>query len=165
VGVTHRVVFGTLEAIQQVLAACGWQLNPAFVDRSTLTLRPHGAAVGRRVSPLCQGEEGVRQQLTLSQRDSNFCLPHTSVRQPLPLPEPTNGPGSAKRGQPQTPAMAAGLTDHVWTLREVLLDRVPPWPPLQGREAAREHEDREGERARCAYGQGQGPAPGLENPM
>jgi hypothetical protein len=26
------------------------------------------------------------------------------------------------------PAMAAGLTDHVWTLREVLLLRVPPWP-------------------------------------
>jgi hypothetical protein len=24
--------------------------------------------------------------------------------------------------------MAAGLTDHVWTLKEVLLFRVPPWP-------------------------------------
>ncbi len=30
-----------------------------------------------------------------------------------------------------TPAMAAGLTDHVWTLREVLLYRVPPWPQAQ----------------------------------
>jgi hypothetical protein len=28
-------------------------------------------------------------------------------------------------------AMAAGLTDHVWTLREVLLFRVPPWPQPQ----------------------------------
>jgi hypothetical protein len=27
--------------------------------------------------------------------------------------------------------MAAGLTDHVWTLREVLLFQVPPWPQLQ----------------------------------
>jgi hypothetical protein len=27
--------------------------------------------------------------------------------------------------------MAAGLTDHVWSLREVLLYRVPPWPPVQ----------------------------------
>jgi hypothetical protein len=26
------------------------------------------------------------------------------------------------------PAMAAGLTDHTWSLREVLLFRVPPWP-------------------------------------
>ena len=32
VRVTHRVVFGTLEAIQQVLAACGWQSNTAFVE-------------------------------------------------------------------------------------------------------------------------------------
>src|SRR5712692_4913654 len=31
--VRHRVVFGTLEAIQQVLAACGWQINTAFVER------------------------------------------------------------------------------------------------------------------------------------
>jgi hypothetical protein len=32
VHVRHRVVFGTLEAIQQVLAACGWQINTAFVE-------------------------------------------------------------------------------------------------------------------------------------
>jgi hypothetical protein len=63
----------------------------------------------------------------------NFCLPHASLRIPFALPEPTHGPGSAKRWQPRTPAMAAGLTDHVWTLREVLLFRVPPWPqPAQG---------------------------------
>jgi len=58
--------------------------------------------------------------------------PHASVRQPLPQPLPTHGTGSAKRWQPQTPAMAAGLTDHVWTLREVLLFRVPPWPQPAG---------------------------------
>jgi hypothetical protein len=58
----------------------------------------------------------------------NFCLPHASLRQALLQPEPTHGTGSAKRWQPRTPAMAAGLTDHVWTLREVLLFRVPPWP-------------------------------------
>ena len=59
------------------------------------------------------------------------CLPHASLRQALPEPEPTNGNGSARRWQPRTPAMAAGLTDHVWTLREVLLFRVPPWPQPQ----------------------------------
>jgi hypothetical protein len=59
---------------------------------------------------------------------TNFVLPHTSLRQPLPVPEATHGKGSAKVWRPCTPAMAAGLTDHVWTLREVLLCRVPPWP-------------------------------------
>ena len=92
----------------------------------------HVAAVGRRVSTLCKGEDGVRQQLALYHMYYNFCLPHASVRQPLPQPLPTNGSGSAKWWRPQTPAMAAGLTDHVWTLRAVLLFRVPPWPQPAG---------------------------------
>jgi hypothetical protein len=45
---------------------------------------------------------------------------------------PTTGTGAAKQWRPQTPAMAAGLTDRVWTLREVLLFRVPPWPQPAG---------------------------------
>jgi IS1 family transposase len=132
VRVRHRVVFGTLEAVQQVLAACGWQTNTAFVERLNLSLRQHVAAVGRRVTTLCKGEDGLRQQLALSHTYSTFCLPHTSLRRPLPQPEATHGTGTAKRWQPRTPAMAAGLTDHVWTLREVLLFRVPPWPQPAG---------------------------------
>src|SRR5712664_3783207 len=128
VRVRHRVVFGTREAVQQVLAACGWQINTAFVERLNLDIRQHVAAVGRRVSTLCKGEAGLDQQLALSHGSDNFCLPHGSVRQPLPQPGPTNGTGSATQWRPCTPAMAAGLTDHVWTLREVLGFRVPPWP-------------------------------------
>src|SRR6266849_2000255 len=41
VRVQHRVVFGTLEAVQQVLAACGWQINTAFVERLNLSMRQH----------------------------------------------------------------------------------------------------------------------------
>jgi len=133
VRVQHRVVFGTLGAIEQVLAPLGWQINTAFIERLNLTLRQHVAAIGRRVTTLCKGEDGVRQQLALYHVYYNFCLPHASLRQPLPQPQPTHGTGSAKRWQPCTPAMAAGLTDHVWTLREVLLFRVPPWPqPAEG---------------------------------
>jgi len=131
VNVKHRVVFGTLMAIEHVLAPRGWQINTAFVERINLTIRQHGAAVERRVSTLCKGEDGVRQQLVMFQVYYNMCLPHASLRQPLAQPEPTNGPSSAKTWWPQTPAMAAGLTDHVWTLREVLLYRVPPWPQPQ----------------------------------
>src|SRR5262244_585797 len=87
VRVQHRVVFGTLEAVQQVLAACGWQINTAFIERLNLSMRQHVAAVGRRVMTLCKGEEGMRQQLVLYQVYYNFCLPHASLRQPLPQPE------------------------------------------------------------------------------
>jgi IS1 family transposase len=132
VRVRHRVVCGSLEAVNHVLAPRGWHINTAFVERINLSIRQHVAAVGRRVSTLCKGEDGLRQQLALYQVYYNFCLPHASLRQPLPQPEPTNGTGSAKQWRPWTPAMAAGLTDHVWTLREVLLYRVPPWPQPAG---------------------------------
>jgi len=132
VQVRHRVVFGSLEAVNHVLAPLGWHINTAFVERINLSIRQHVAAVGRRVSTLCKGEDGLRQQLALYQVYYNFCLPHASLRQPLPQPEPTNGTGSAKQWRPWTPAMAAGLTDHVWTLREVLRYRVPPWPQPAG---------------------------------
>ena len=131
VGVQHRVVFGTLERGHQVLVACGRKINTAFVERLNLDIRQRVAAVGRRVNTLCQGEDGLCQQLALYHVYDNFVLPHTSLRQPLRVPEVTNGCGSAQVWQPCTPAMAAGLTDHVWSLKEVLLYRVPPWPQLQ----------------------------------
>jgi IS1 family transposase len=130
-GVKYGVVFGTMERVQQVLAACGRKMNTAFVERLNLDIRQRVAAVGRRVNTLCQGEDGLRQQLVVYQVYYNFCLPHASLRQPLLVPEPTNGRGSAKVWRPCTPAMAAGLTDHVWSLKEVLLYRVPPWPQPQ----------------------------------
>jgi IS1 family transposase len=133
VDVQHRVVFGSLEAVNHLLAPLGWQINTAFVERINLSIRQHVAAVGRRVSTLCKGEDGLRQQLALFHVYYNFCLPHASVRLPLPQPVPTHGMGSATQWRPCTPAMAAGLTDRVWTLREVLLFRVPPWSqPAEG---------------------------------
>ncbi len=134
VRVTHRVVCGTLEAVKQVLAPCGWQITTALVERLTLDLRRHVAAIGRRINTLCQREAGLRQQLMVYQVSQNFVLPHASLRQALAEPEPTNGTGSARVWRPRTLAMAAGLTDRIWSLREVLRYRVPPWPPGQALE-------------------------------
>jgi hypothetical protein len=131
VGGKHRVVFGSRLAIEQMLARCGWTITTAFVERLNLDMRQCVAAIGRRANRLCQGEAGLRDQLTLFHVYHNFVLPHASLRQPLLAPEVTNGRGAAKLWRPWTPAMAAGLTDHVWTLCEVLLFRVPPWPQPQ----------------------------------
>src|SRR5256885_12435472 len=68
----HRVVFGTPAAVAQVLAACGWQINTSFVERLNLSLRQHVAAIGRRATTLCKGEDGWRQQLALYQVYHNF---------------------------------------------------------------------------------------------
>jgi IS1 family transposase len=131
VAVKHRVVFGTQLAIEQVLAACGWQINTAFVERLNLSLRQRVAAIGRRSATPCTSEDGLGQQLALFQVYHNFVLLHASLCQALAEPVPTNGRGSTKVWRPCTPAMAAGLTDHVWSLKEVLLYRVPPWPQPQ----------------------------------
>ena len=131
VRVTHRVVFGTIGAIEQILSVYGWKINTAFVERLNLDIRQRVAAIGRRVNTLCQGEDGMQHQLAVFHVYHNFVLPHTSLRQPLQVPASTNGGGSAKVWQPCTPAMAAGLTDHIWSLREVLMFRVPPWPQPQ----------------------------------
>jgi hypothetical protein len=132
VDVQHRVVCGTLEAVEQVFAAWGWKSNTAFVERLTLDIRQHGAAVGRRVTTLCTGADGWRQPLARSRVYDNCWLPHASLRLPLPQPLPTHGTGSAQQWRPSTPARAAGRTDHIGTLRAVLLLRVPPWPPPAG---------------------------------
>ena len=125
------MVFGTLADVNQVLVPLGWQINTSFVERVNLSIRHHVAAIGRRVSTLCKGEAGLRQQLALYRVYYNVCLPHASLRQPLLAPEVTNGRGAARLWRLCTPAMAAGSTDHVWSLKEVLLYRVPPWPPPQ----------------------------------
>jgi hypothetical protein len=125
------VVFGTQWAIEGVLATCGWTISTAFIERLNLDIRQRVAAVGRRVNTLCRGEASVLDQMVLFQTYHNFVLPHASLRQTLRVPEATNGRGSAKVWRPCTPAMAAGLTDHVWTLKEVLMFRVPPWPQPQ----------------------------------
>jgi IS1 family transposase len=131
VAVKHRVVFGTIEAVNQVLRPLGWHINTSLVERFNLSLRQHVAAIGRRTSMLCKGEAGLRQQLALYHVYYNFVLLHASLRLPSAEPSAANRTGSAKVWGPCTPAMAAGLTDHVWSLKEVLLYRVPPWPQPQ----------------------------------
>jgi hypothetical protein len=118
------------ETIESMLAKRGWKINTAFIERLNLDFRQHVAAIGRRVNTLCKHEAGLRQQLALFHVYHNFVLPHASLR--LPLPDTIRGTGAVKRWQQRTPAMAAGLTDRVWNPREVLISRVPPWPPPQG---------------------------------
>jgi hypothetical protein len=131
VGGTHRVIFGAAKPIESILAKRGWKSNAALVERLHLALRQPGAAMGRRVTTLCKHEVGLRQQRALFPTYHHFVWPHASVRLALPELEPVPGTGAIKRWQPRTPALAAGLTDHIWSLREVLLYRVPPWPQPQ----------------------------------
>jgi IS1 family transposase len=127
VEVTQRVVFGSAEAVVAILSQAGHKINTAFIERVNLTLRAHIPALARKVLSFAKTSPGLSQQVSLSRTYYNFCLPHLSLRILLPEPIPTKGDGSPKCWQARTPAMAAGITDHIWTMQELLLFPVPPW--------------------------------------
>ena len=103
-------------------------------------------SVERELGVLAEGvADGVAGAALFGQGEDEVGL--TGLRQPVRVPEPTNGPGSARRWRPRTPALAAGLTDHVWTGRKGMLLWVPPGPQPQTLEARGEPDDREGKRA------------------
>ena len=126
VAVTTQVVFGTKEAVRSALAAVGHKINTAFVERVNRSLRAHVPGLGRREEGLAKTKEGLLGRLRLVMGYYNLCLPHLSLREALSRPIPTKGNGSPKKWMLRTPAVAAGITDHMWTMGEFLLFRVPP---------------------------------------
>lgn len=127
VAVTRRVVFGSAEAITAILNRTGHKINTAFIERVNLTLRAHVPALGRKVLSFAKSTLGLAQQVSLTQAYYNFCLPHRALRLQLPEAIPTKGNGSPKQWLSRTPAMAAGITTHPWSMEELLLFRIPPW--------------------------------------
>jgi hypothetical protein len=132
--------------------------------RVNLTIRQPVAAVGRRVITLGTGEAGVRPQLAVYPVYDNFCVPPPALRRPLLQPDPTHGTGAAPGWYPCTPAMAAGLTAPVWTRREGLLGRVPPWHQPQEGEVGAERDARGVDRTGDAHKQGKRAPEGLGTP-
>jgi len=127
VAVTTKVVFGDPEAITAQLhtSPTSTTINTSFVERENFTLRQSNRRLTRKTSGFSKELPWLEKQLWLSLAYYHLVLPHESLRQPLHRPEPTRGSGSAPCWCPITPAMAAGMTDHVWTMTELLSYRVP----------------------------------------
>jgi hypothetical protein len=101
--------------------------NTYGVERNNLTIRQHARRMGRKVNAFSKEPDYLEQQLTLAFAYYHCVVPHRGLRQCLACPLPTKGDkGSYKKWKAVTPAMAAGLTDHVWTIDELLSFRVPP---------------------------------------
>jgi IS1 family transposase len=101
-------------------------INTRFVERDNLTQRQQNRRLTRRTNGFSKDITWLEKPLWLSLAYYHFILPHARLRTPLPAPEPTLGAGSLRRWRPSTPAMAAGITDHPWTVRELLSYRVSP---------------------------------------
>ena len=110
-----RVVLGA-----ERLTHLGFTISTALVERVNLTLRQALAPLTRKTSSFCKDRERLRQRVVFFQAFYNVARPHMSLRQPLPLHERIRHGAICPRWRERTPAMAAGLTDHVWTFRELL---------------------------------------------
>ncbi len=128
VEVTTHVVYGTLERLAHALAdsPVSRVISTFGVERNNLTIRQHSRRMGRKVNAFSKDHTYLEYQLALSFASYHFVVPHRGLRQRLAQPLPTKGSGSPKRWVQRTPAMAAGLTDHIWTMDELLSFRVPP---------------------------------------
>jgi transposase-like protein len=123
VGVTRRVVRGTAGAIAAVLLATGTgtMINTAYIERLNATFRAASTPMTRRGRAIARTETTLEAGMFLVGCAYNFCWEHEGLRQAA-------ADGAGRKWQERTPAMAAGLTDHRWTMRELLSNQVPLSP-------------------------------------
>ncbi len=129
VNVTTRIVYGSEQQVIAALKASpvSTTINTYGVERNNLTIRQHSRRMGRKVNAFSKERDYLEYQLTVAFAYYHFVKPHHGLRQRLPEPLQTKGPhASFKKWKPVTPAMAAGFTDHVWSMDELLSFRVPP---------------------------------------
>ena len=110
----------------QRLGTLGRSIRPRVIERLHLTRR-HALAPWVRTSlSFCKDRTPRRRRVGLLQAFDNFARPHMRLRGPLPAQEPHGLGVIQPTGCHRTPAMAAGLTDPVWTFRERLTVQLAP---------------------------------------
>jgi transposase-like protein len=113
VEVVRRVLWGKQQQVQQQLARTktGEQINTSYIERLNATFRAAMATLTRRGRRLAHQDEVLERGMYLTGCVYNFCSEHRSLR----LQQK-----QGKKWRARTPAMAAGWTDHVWSIRELL---------------------------------------------
>ena len=110
VAIATRVVFGTMAAVMAALGMSGASraINTSFVERQNATDRHRNARKARKTYRFSKDWRSHEAVTYLTLYAYNFCWPVRTLR--------ARGPDGS--WQARTPAMAAGLSDHVWTTEE-----------------------------------------------
>ena len=116
-----RVVLGAERLTQR-----GLTISTAVVERVNLTLRQTLAPLVRQTSSFCKDRERTQQRVVFFQAFYHVARSHMSLRRQLPRRERHRHSAIRPRWRERTPALAAGLTDHVWTFRELLTAKFEP---------------------------------------
>ena len=108
------------------LEELGLSISTSLIERLNLTLRHALAPLVRKSQSFCKDRTQMRRRIVFFHAFYNFARPHMSLRLPLPEQEPHTSGLLHPKWCHRTPGMAAGLTDHVWTLRELLTVKFEP---------------------------------------
>jgi hypothetical protein len=122
VDVEHRIVDGTPARVETRRRRAQGEgvITTASIERLHATFRERLASLTRRGRALARRTLTLQHGMYLIGTVYNFCTPHASL---------------AHASGGTTPAMAAGITDHCWTVQELLSFHVPPprWTPPKQR--------------------------------
>ena len=129
--IDRRIAQGSRQLIEELITASkgAGSINTAFIERLNATFRQRLAPLARRSRALARQPETLQAGMYVVGCVYNFCTYHHSLRSPLYLS------ASRRRWLRRTPAIAAGLTDHCWTVAELFWYKVPPprWTPPKQR--------------------------------
>jgi len=111
--VQTEVVFGDPQQVVETLGK-----HTAYIERSQLTSRQMNGRVVRKTLSFSKEVRYLRASCAWEDAMYNWTRPHRSLR--------VRSGTARRRWDPRSPAMAAGLTDHIWSVHELLTTVVPP---------------------------------------
>jgi hypothetical protein len=113
IGVTHKVIYGDPREVPDFMG-----LNTAYVERTNLTSRQMNGRMVRKTLSFSKEEKMLKASCALEDSVYNLTRPVKSLRVEVNNDE--------RRWEPRSPAMAAGITDHIWTIGEIMMMLVVP---------------------------------------
>ena len=122
--IIRRIIQGSEQTIQDLLqhSRGGTLINTAYIERLNATFRQRISSLTRRSRQAASQQKTLHASMYLVGTVYNFCVPHHSLRLPIWLSE------RRKYWVQRTPAMATGLTEHIWTVEELMTFKVSPTP-------------------------------------
>lgn len=113
IGITYKVVYGDPKEVPELMG-----LNTAYVERTNLTSRQMNGRMVRKTLSFSKEEKMLEASCVLEDSVYNLMRPNKSLRVEVD--------NDNRRWMPRSPAMATGLTDHIWTMSEFMMTVVVP---------------------------------------